>query len=683
MTQSGFLSTIAAVFVPWGDRGARPVLAPASFKQVPGVADHPLGAALPLDVAVIYKFVPPPSMPSDFVPHARFREAAFAPLLRPYQREAAGFLVERAHAVLALPMRTGKTLVSIAAAAAIGAERVLVLTPGAGKYVWQDEVERWLGRAPLLFEGRSGHFARRRCSDCAGRGADNTCPTCRQLNGSSYGSVVYEARTKQRARPRAPALERVQAAAGVDVGPRWRVDLRGRPVRAFGPRLPTEAELAQVPVRYTCSVPEHADMGDSTDPEELCPACLTAFMHEVRTASWVVANYELVVGQAATTLTGGDRGTRRDLPGLADLFADIPWDVVILDEADNLAGRSTGRRVGRARCERTRVACAGAKRVWLTTGTLLENTAGVWGPLDLASKGLFGSARHFDERYAGGHVNEFGGWVNKGRTELAETELAARLSCLMFRRERADILKELPPKQQVVRRIEAPLNGYDKMRLELGVRPTYDDIAKSSRLTLGYKIERLVEAVLEELRDGQCAYVLCFLKESAELVYNEIRKAALRERALRQTAFWLAHGDETTNERRVELSRDFRLRAAARLPGVWVATHDAMAGSISMKGALATHVVELHWKVNKLRQAIERPFELGTTGFTEVYYIVQNSIDDRMLHGAVSKLETQHRITGDADADAMRQALLTREESLDSIDARLTAHLSRDDDTFL
>lgn len=659
---------------PWGARGARPVIADARFRAIPGAAPHPAGARLPLDVAVAYGLVSVPA-PSDALPPTLSPD--FADRLRPYQRDAVRFFAQRTWGVLALPMRTGKTPTAIAMTLAAGGRHNLVVTTGSGRWVWQDELERWTGRPPLVFEGRSAGYARRRCAVCHGDGG--ACTACRALNGQSYGYHVFEARPMSLAVTRPPTVTSATPRPAPEPGPTLRIDLRERE-RAIGPRLPTETELARTPARYTCSL--HPDLR-ALDPRTPCPRCTAALEAEVRASEWCVLNYEIVVGQDRVTDTGADRGVRQDLPGYAEYLARLgPWDVVVLDEGQALGGRSTGNRRGRAIRERTRVLCSTAARVYVTTGTLGEKVASFWGPLDIASNGLFGSMYDFDARYAGGHRDpQYGGWVNDGKTEFAKTELAARLSWCTYRRERAEILPQLPVKQQVVHRIEAPPNGYDKIRLEMGVRPSHEDIAKSSRATLNYKLERLTDGVLDELREGLCAYVLCYLKESCETVFNALVSAATRDPALRgKVRAWLAHGEAVSStERRHELARDFRDRAKTGQPGLWVATHDAMAGSISMRGALATHVVELHPKVVKLRQAVERPFEPGVTGFTEVFYLVRNSIDYRMLFTTEQKLEAQHEVLGDGDAGRMRAALNSSEPDPEEMWTRLTRHLDAED----
>lgn len=66
-----------------------------------------------------------------------------APLLRPYQREAAQWLLAALKRMLFLDPGLGKTCVAIRAAAEAGFLRVLVICPAVARLVWQRELARW------------------------------------------------------------------------------------------------------------------------------------------------------------------------------------------------------------------------------------------------------------------------------------------------------------------------------------------------------------------------------------------------------------------------------------------------------------------------------------------------------------------------------------------------------------
>ncbi|MCU0918319.1 MAG: SNF2-related protein, partial [Planctomycetes bacterium] len=92
---------------------------------------------------------------------AGIESAAFARLLKvplyPYQREGALFAARAGRSLIADDMGLGKTIQAIAAceilAQAAGIERVLIVCPTSLKYQWNQEIEKFCGRAALVVEG--------------------------------------------------------------------------------------------------------------------------------------------------------------------------------------------------------------------------------------------------------------------------------------------------------------------------------------------------------------------------------------------------------------------------------------------------------------------------------------------------------------------------------------------------
>jgi len=78
---------------------------------------------------------------------------SIADRLRPYQVDAANFLISRGGALNTSEQRTGKSATLIAAASALFgaglADRVVLLYPNAAVDVWQEELDKWLGPTHL------------------------------------------------------------------------------------------------------------------------------------------------------------------------------------------------------------------------------------------------------------------------------------------------------------------------------------------------------------------------------------------------------------------------------------------------------------------------------------------------------------------------------------------------------
>lgn len=105
--------------------------------------------------------------------------------LRPYQKEAAGFLATHPFAMLDLPMQSGKTPATIAAAESLPwANRILCVVPRLAKYVWGSHGVEWFrdGRPVVVYEGRAFQTGRVVCPECRALGwvgEEERCPSCK------------------------------------------------------------------------------------------------------------------------------------------------------------------------------------------------------------------------------------------------------------------------------------------------------------------------------------------------------------------------------------------------------------------------------------------------------------------------------------------------------------------------
>ncbi len=123
---------------------------------------------------------------------------------------------------------------------------------------------------------------------------------------------------------------------------------------------------------------------------------------------------------------------RRDI----GLLEDVPWDIVVLDEAQQIKNPgSKGARAARALQAHARVAM---------TGTPLENRlAELWSIIDVTNPRLLGSQRAFNERFAVP--------VERWHDEAAAHRLRRLIAPFVLRRRKDDpeVAVDLPPKQEL------------------------------------------------------------------------------------------------------------------------------------------------------------------------------------------------------------------------------------------
>jgi superfamily II DNA or RNA helicase len=123
---------------------------------------------------------------------------------------------------------------------------------------------------------------------------------------------------------------------------------------------------------------------------------------------------------------------RRDI----GILEDVDWDIVILDEAQQIKNPSSkGARAARALPARARVAM---------TGTPIENRLSeLWAIIDVTNRGLLGSQRAFNDR--------FGVPIERWHDQHAADRLRRLVAPFVLRRRKDDpgVAVDLPPKQEI------------------------------------------------------------------------------------------------------------------------------------------------------------------------------------------------------------------------------------------
>lgn len=115
-----------------------------------------------------------------------YERFGFKDKLYDYQREDVRFLLRRAYAILGELPRAGKCVVIIATFVACGARRLLILCNALGKYVWGQEVAKWLDDEAVLLFGRAGTKAHVYCKHCVRGNVAVTGPASLLSNTPSF-----------------------------------------------------------------------------------------------------------------------------------------------------------------------------------------------------------------------------------------------------------------------------------------------------------------------------------------------------------------------------------------------------------------------------------------------------------------------------------------------------------------
>jgi len=521
---------------------------------------------------------------------------------------------------------SGKTFQALAASVLVDAEKVLIVAPAIAKYVWAEQIAKWLDDEALILEGRGGDLAYRYCKTCDARGkvvqADGSwvvCTACKLRNGTANGYKTFDTYV-------------------------WEWDEAGK--------LSSECPKHDLMLSYKT----RGNVVECGECREELDAAITA-------ARYVVCNYDILVASKSSD-AAGVQFTQENLLGWTPVLARFHFALGIFDECHMVRGFSTSKeRKGQTRREKAAQATDDFDQVWGLTGTpIFGFVRDLWGQLDIISKGAVTGTGYndrlpfaFHAYFCEGHKDDYG-WKADGRSPAADTELPVRLSTFKIQRQRSVILSQMPPKTRQVIRVdpEAASVGSKKPRSARGEAA----LASLMKKTFDIKVGAVVENVIGELSEGNKCVVFVYLRESATKMGKAIEvackkhdvKARMREV---QTQIWTVH-DDTSPQGRFEMSRAFREHVGA---GVFIATIDSVQVAVSLKGATTVHFADLHWQPAALLQAEDRPYEVGTTGLAIIYYIVRDSVDEHIESIVLPKVKTLAEVVDEQGAADLRAAL--------------------------
>lgn len=362
------------------------------------------------------------------------------------------------------------------------------------------------------------------------------------------------------------------------------------------------------------------------------------------------------------------------------LLVEQHFDHIIVDEAHNLRGRDTNRTIhilggGRGRDFKPAL---NADRWSFLTGTPIDHRPGdMWTLARFCDpNGLGADEDRYLTRYCGGHVNAFAKIkAARDKGNLEELQWRAR-SAFMTRREKGDVLKDLPPKQrQVVLVPQSRLKGKVEREQSTVARALdafvglqealYEDIADKAHAFTSYVSEH---ANLTEL-DGSFEDLLAHIGDFRITEIAEVIATVRRELAEAKIPIVLEHVTsqiesgakvlvfgyhrsvvKAIKEGLAEYGiADFTVPTTLRQDQVDKFQRDQqcrcgvgniLAAGIGYTMTAADLIVfpELSWSPTDMTQAEDRAHRLGLEHSILIHYlIVEGSLDSYMVHRIIAK----------------------------------------------
>jgi SNF2 family DNA or RNA helicase len=358
---------------------------------------------------------------------------------------------------------------------------------------------------------------------------------------------------------------------------------------------------------------------------------------------------------------------RRDL----DLLEDIRWDVVVLDEAQQIKNTaSKGARAARALEARARIAM---------TGTPIENRLSeLWAIIDVTNPGLLGSQRSFTER--------FGAPIERWRDEAAAARLRRLVAPFLMRRLKSDpdVAVDLPPKNEItvhcsLTREQASLYQAavdDAFRGGLGAT-TFERRGRILALLTALKqicnhpaqylrdggslpgrsgkLARTTEILGEIVTSGDRAIVFTQYREMGKLLSRHLTEQ------LRLPDVPFLHGGVTLPERDAMVARFQEDDEASPIMLV-----SLRAGGTGLNLTRATEVIHYDrwWNPAVEAQATDRAHRIGQTRPVNVHTLVTSgTVEDR-----IAELLERKKALAEVDDDDLRALVALSEDDVEDED---------------
>lgn len=315
----------------------------------------------------------------------------------------------------------------------------------------------------------------------------------------------------------------------------------------------------------------------------------------------------------------------------------------IVDEAHLVRNSRTSRAKGAL------MFLSAARRKILLTGTPIDNRpSDLWFPLTLAcGPRTWGSPGDFRRRYAGAHMNGFGG-LQDGDTLTNVPELRARIASFYLRRTAEQVGLELP---ELTRRVEyCSLGKYEREHRDVIGNTSIEAIARAiaagvvgehllpliSRLrqiTSAAKAQATIDYVNNALEQGESLVVFCWERQTAAKIAGAI---------VHRVECITGDVDQKIREHRIRW-----FQAEAPEPRCLVATLGSLSVGVTLHRARIVVMHDLDWLVRDLLQAEKRIHRIGQKRACQsIWMLAENSIDTIMAPILLRKAELMQDFLG-------------------------------------
>ena len=297
-----------------------------------------------------------------------------------------------------------------------------------------------------------------------------------------------------------------------------------------------------------------------------------------------------------------------------------------------------------------RVAKHVRKKVLLSGTPIKSYPAEFFTILNLVAPTIFPNRYKYMYSYCGPKHNGFG-WIFKGATN--QDELRQLIAPLMIRREKAEVLPDLPPKLKQVVLLDCSSTDYKAYKDAEDTFLAWVKDVEKKKLSLEFKnnVEILKQAAYLAKRNSVIKWITEFLTSGQKLVIFAIHTRVLDDIVSVFGNICVKIDGHTKSDQRREIERRFQTDSNIRL---FVGQVVAAGVAITLTAASCVAFLELPWTNADIDQPADRCHRIGQTDTVNVYFLLANdTIENDIIklldknRGVVTKLVTGKEVAED------------------------------------
>ncbi|XP_054479771.1 DNA annealing helicase and endonuclease ZRANB3 isoform X2 [Anoplopoma fimbria] len=354
-------------------------------------------------------------------------------------------------------------------------------------------------------------------------------------------------------------------------------------------------------------------------------------------------SHTMGIGSSKVTVLGYGLLTTDARP-LVEALTRQRFAVVVVDESHYLKSRNA------ARTKILVPLIQSSKRAILLTGTpALGRPEELFMQIEALYPKRLGTWTDYAKKYCNAHYRFFGSrrqWDCRGASNLEE--LHQRLSEIMIRRLKAEVLPQLPPKvrqripfdlpKEAAKEASASFAEWERLMKGLGS----GGVATDNPFT---QVMGLVTQMYKQTAIAKAGAVKDYIKMMLEVeqlkflvfAHHLTMLQACTEAAIEAKAGYIRIDGSVPSSERIQLVHKFQSDPETR-----VAILSIQAAGQGLTLTAASHVVfaELYWNPGHIKQAEDRAHRIGQTASVNVHYLIAKGTFDTVMWSMLNRKET-------------------------------------------